>query len=79
MIDLQKALFDPASVFTHPHEVVTHPELTRDQKIDILRRWAYDAKELETAADENMDGGTEDRLNDILTALHELGAGLMKN
>lgn len=79
MIDLQKALLDPPSVFNHPHDVVTHPELTRDQKIDILRRWAYDEKELETAADENMSAtDAEDRLNDVLKALHELGAGLMK-
>lgn len=79
MIDIQRALLDPTAVFKHPHDVVTHPELTRDQKIEILRRWAYDAKELETAADENMGGGMEDRLNDVLKALHELGAGLMKN
>lgn len=81
MIDIQKALLDPTAVFKHPHDVVHHAQLTRDQKIEILRRWAYDAKELETASDENMASMPEheDRLNDILKALHELGAGLMKN
>ena len=78
MIDYQKALLDPTAVFKRPHDVVTQPELTRDQKIEILRRWAYDAKELQTASDENMGGTSEDHLNDVLSALHELGAGLMK-
>ncbi len=79
MIDLQKALLNPAAVFSHPQGVVNHPGLTRDQKIEILRRWAYDEKELETAADENMTGEKDDdHLNDVLKALNELGAGLMK-
>lgn len=78
MIDVQKALLDPTAVFKHPHDVVTQPDLTRDQKIEILRRWAYDAKELQTASDENMTGTSEDRLTDVLDALHALGAGLMK-
>jgi hypothetical protein len=80
MIDIQKAMLDPTSVFAHPHDVVNHPGLTREQKIEILRRWAYDAKELETATDENMNSSatTEDHLAAILHALQELGAGLMK-
>jgi hypothetical protein len=75
MIDLQKALLDPTSVFKHPHDVLNHTELTREQKIEILKRWAYDCKELETASDENMtpiDNG-EDHLGTILKALKELG------
>jgi hypothetical protein len=79
MIDIQKALLDPTSVFAHPQDVVNHAQLSRDQKIEILRRWAYDAKELETATDENMTGGVEDRLSEVLKALKDLGAGLVKN
>jgi hypothetical protein len=81
MVDIEQALLDPTSVFGHPKDVLSHPELTREQKIEILRRWAYDAKELEVADEENMHHETrnEDILDDILQALNELGAGLMNN
>ncbi len=49
MIDVKKAMLDPTMVFKEPKEVVANDELTRDQKIEILRRWEYDARELEVA------------------------------
>ena len=39
MIDVTKAMLDPTMVFTDPNDVVANVELTRDQKIQILRRW----------------------------------------
>ncbi len=38
MIDFEKALLDPASMFGSPAEVVGRQDLSRDQKIEILRR-----------------------------------------
>ena len=52
MIDVAKAMLDPTMVFTEPKDVVASDELTRDQKIEILRRWKYDAQQLEVAEDE---------------------------
>ena len=52
MIDVTKAMLDPTMVFTEPKDVVASDELTRDQKIEILRRWKYDAQQLEVAEDE---------------------------
>ncbi len=52
MIDVKRAMLDPTSVFEEPKEVVANDELTRDQKIEILRRWEYDAHELEVAEEE---------------------------
>ena len=49
MTDLKKALLDPTLVYTEPSEVVADQDLTRDQQIEILRRWEYDARELEVA------------------------------
>ncbi len=46
MVDLDKALLDPASVFKTPEGVLNSHELSREQKIEILRRWEYDAREL---------------------------------
>ena len=45
-VDLEQARLDPASVFSGPEELHDHPGLARDQKIELLRRWAYDASEL---------------------------------
>jgi hypothetical protein len=50
----EKALLDPASAFTMPEQVVTSTELSREQKIEILHRWEYDARQLGVAEEENM-------------------------
>lgn len=74
MINFQKALLDPTSVFKTPEEVVACPMLTKEQKIKILRRWEYDARELEVAQEENMRTNQPDILDVILKALSLLGA-----
>jgi hypothetical protein len=72
-MDLQQALDDPSSCFAAPADVVGSGELSRAQKIQILRRWEYDARLLEVAQEENMMGGTASRLAEVLDALHALG------
>ncbi len=52
MIDLKQAMLDPTSVFKDPTEVVSDENLSRDQKIEILHRWQYDAHQLEVAEEE---------------------------
>ncbi len=52
MIDVNKAMLDPTSVFKDPQEVVSIDELNRDRKIEILHRWEYDAGQLEVAEEE---------------------------
>ena len=42
-IDLRKALLNPALVFLGPEDVLKRDELTREQKIEVLRRWKFDA------------------------------------
>jgi hypothetical protein len=72
-IDLDRALLDPAAVFATPRDVVAHAALSREQKIEILRRWEYDANELDVAEEEGMAGGEKPRLRQIMLALEELG------
>lgn len=75
MTDLKKALLDPTLVYTNPNEVVADVDLTRDQKIEILRRWEYDAHELEVAEEEaGMAVGRPEMFDLIVEALHTLGA-----
>lgn len=71
-MDFEKAILDPSSEFTCPEDVLNQQNITREQKIKILRRWEYDARELEVAEEENMGGGPPSMLSDILTALHRL-------
>ena len=72
MIDIDKALLNPGTVFETPDGVLKSEELSREQKIEILRRWEYDARELQVAEEENMIGTDTDVLGQIMRALLQL-------
>ncbi|MGI9534078.1 MAG: hypothetical protein ACR2NW_03935 [Thermodesulfobacteriota bacterium] len=74
MVEIKRALLDPSSVFKSPGEVIKEKDLTREQKIEILRRWEYDAIELLVAEEENMQGQNGSILDDVLKALNEIKA-----
>ena len=75
MIDVKMAMLNPARVFKEPKKVVANDELTRDQKIDILRRWEYDARQLEVAEEEaGMAVRRPEMFDRVVEALHTLGA-----
>ena len=74
MIDVNKAMLAPTMVFEDPMNVVANDELTRDQKIEILRRWEYDARQLEIAEEEaGMAVRRPEMFDRVLQALHALG------
>jgi hypothetical protein len=73
MTDIDKALLDPTSVFKTPEDVLKVKDLTREQKIEILLRWEYDARELQVADDESMTGGSNNLLERVLESLSALG------
>jgi hypothetical protein len=72
-VEMEKALLDPASVFATPEEVQSHPGLKPEQKIEILRRWEYDAAEVAVAVEEGMPGDDSGLLRRIVLALEKLG------
>ncbi len=73
MIDVNKAMLDPTMVFKDPKDVVANVELTRDQKIEILRRWEYDARQLEVAEEEaGMAVRRPEMFDRVVQALHAL-------
>jgi hypothetical protein len=79
MIDIDKARLTPSAVFASPNDVRQHRDLSRSQKIDVLRRWARDAQALEVAEDENMTAPPHQRssrLDEVMKALHDLDAEL---
>ncbi len=73
MIDVTMAMLDPTMVFKEPKDVVASNELTRNQKIEILRRWKYDAQQLEVAEEEaGMAVRRPEMFDRVVQALHML-------
>jgi hypothetical protein len=48
-MDFEKAKLNPAAVFKSPQEVVSNQELSREQKIEILKQWEQDARLMDVA------------------------------
>jgi hypothetical protein len=74
MVDVEKALLDPGLVFKTPQELLQNNELSRQQKIEILRRWEYDVRQLQVAEEESMEGPQPVRLEAVLQVLRAVGA-----
>ncbi|HZA53594.1 MAG TPA: hypothetical protein VE616_05025 [Candidatus Udaeobacter sp.] len=73
MVEFEKALLDPGLAFKTPEEVLKRNDLSRDQKIKILRQWEYDVREMQVADDENMTGPQPVAIGAIRDALRSLG------
>ena len=67
--DIEQALASPTSVFNAPSEVVDAAALSTAQKIEILKRWELDARDLQRATEENMSGGERPQLDEVNEAL----------
>lgn len=51
-LDIDQLRLDPGSVFASPEALLECHALPTDQKIDILRRWQYDATEIAVTEEE---------------------------
>jgi hypothetical protein len=70
--EIEMAMQKPSTVFAAPEDVLGHHELTRQQKVEILWRWEYDAAEQSVAVEEGMPGEDSDLLGRIMLALSTL-------
>ena len=70
--DIEKARMDPAAIFATPQDVVKNQQLSSELKEEILRRWAYDARQLAVAEEEGMVDGEPSILLAVFDALNEL-------
>lgn len=75
MTDLKKAKLDPSTVYNKPEDVLGDDTISRGDKIEILRVWEYDAREIMVAEEENMPSANSILLDEILAALDKLDAG----
>jgi len=69
MLDIKAAKTNPSKYFHAPKDVLIHPTLSREAKIDILRQWEVDARLLATAEEENMTDGEHSHLGAVVSAL----------
>ena len=49
---------DVSKHFATPEALIASKELTREQKLDLLRQWEYDLQLLQVATEENMTADT---------------------
>ncbi len=73
-LELKRARLVPSSMFASPEDVVRSPDLSWTQKIQILRRWEFDARRT-PGADSILPIGDDGRmLTQVRGALAALGA-----
>ncbi|MFP3875002.1 MAG: hypothetical protein ACLFQT_11590 [Thiohalophilus sp.] len=74
--DFEKALKDPTLIYHSPNDVLVDQQLTDEQRLQILKRWEQDARELDVAQEEGMTGGESSLLDEILNAIETLDVDL---
>ena len=81
-LDLDRALADPVAAFDEPERIVRHPQLSPEQKREILRRWAleiYRTDGAKTRATAQEDFARLDKVIDALIDLDEPARALFKH
>jgi len=75
VLDKDKALTNPSSVFDRPSEVVANTELSPDEKAKVLEEWELEASQLEVATEEGMNKKVKPSvLPEVKAAQRKIGA-----
>jgi hypothetical protein len=67
-VEEREEVAQPHQHFEHPAEVIADHSLSKDEKIRALDALEQDARQLEIATAEGMDGGEDNRLKEVLEA-----------
>jgi hypothetical protein len=75
----EKLAADVSKHFASPDAVLTRDDLTREQKLALLRQWEYDLHLMQVATEENMTGNTPpgnnaEKIRAVRSAAEKLGA-----
>ena len=70
--EIRKILLNPAAAYKSPAAILADNELTKENKIEILRRWEYDACEVSVAGEEGMQASDGELLQQIVRAIGSL-------
>lgn len=72
-VEFERIISDPSASYREPYDVLQDARLSREQKITVLKQWAFDEQELEVAEEENMRGAPAPLvLDQVLMALHQI-------
>jgi len=79
--DFDKLVGDVSKHFATPEALLAEDDLSRDQKLALLRQWEYDLHLLQVATEENMTGdappgANAEKLRAVHAAAEKLGATL---
>jgi hypothetical protein len=72
-MDVEKKFDNPSLAFKRPAQVLQSKDLSWEQKINVLRQWEYDVRELQVADEESMTGPEPVSLAEVREALRALG------
>ena len=77
----EKLVVDVSTHFSTPEALLAAEDLTREQKLALLRQWEYDLHLMQVATEENMTGNTPpgnnaERIRQVHAAAEKLGAEL---
>lgn len=71
--EFERIISDPSSSYEFPQDVLLDERLSREEKIVVLKQWAFDERELEVAEEENMRGDSAPLvLDQIMIILHQI-------
>lgn len=70
--DYDRALIAPEDVFESPMGVVDTESMTPAQKLKILKHWEANARDIQVATEENMNGPGRSRLGEVRQAINKL-------
>ncbi|MBR0651838.1 hypothetical protein GXW78_19365 [Roseomonas terrae] len=73
---IERAMLDPPSVFATPEAVLAEDRLSKQQKIEILRRWMNDAASVSVAVEEGMPGNEDALARRVVLALQQIAGPL---
>jgi hypothetical protein len=68
----EELLKDPSRFYERPQAVADDRTLSREQQLSLLESWAKDEERLNVATEENMGGGENSRLDEVLLVLARL-------
>src|SRR5262249_53162667 len=77
--EFEKAKQDVSKCFDHPQDIVDSENLTPIQKIELLKQWELDLRQLMVASEENMPGTAPGQTAELMTNVRSLLAGLGAN
>lgn len=77
----EKLVVDVSTHFSTPDQLIAAEDLTREQKLTLLRQWEYDLHLLQVATEENMTseappGNNAEKIREVHAAAEKLGAEL---